>query len=110
MCSPKNHEQKLHGAITEIISGMSSLHMTPSPIPLEEQTPDNNGFLSDTDGYVKHSLEHFHEAVNLINEGTKEAQLGLINAQRFINSLELQPEVKLKLVVMLAKIADKLAS
>ena len=47
---------------TEIISGCSALHMNPEPL----ENPSGT-YLSDTDSWVKHSLEHFHTAVDYSN-------------------------------------------
>ena len=44
--------------VTEILSGCSALHMEPKPL----ENPDGT-FLSDTDYWVQHSIEHFHKAV-----------------------------------------------
>ena len=62
MSTPRDYySNPVYGAILEIMSGMSSLHMNPSPIPGEE------GFLSDTDDNVKHAIEHFQQAIKLLD-------------------------------------------
>ena len=62
MSTPRdNYTKPIYGAILEIISGMSSLRMYPSPIPGEE------GFLADTDDNVKHAIEHFQQAIKLLD-------------------------------------------
>lgn len=61
-------EHLSHHAACEIISGMSALHMNPDPIPTEKQTPENNGYLTDVDGWAKHSIEHFRAAIDSINQ------------------------------------------
>lgn len=53
----------LHGAAHEVISGMSALNMEPSP--LEKPT---GTYLSETDYYVKHAMEHFSAACQLISK------------------------------------------
>lgn len=56
----KDYDDKKQGAIIEIISGLSALHMEPMPL--------NNGelFMSDNDHWVKHAVEHFHAAIELL--------------------------------------------
>ncbi len=69
MCKPEtNHTEPLRGAVSEIISGLSALNMQPDPIPPEEQTPDNNGYLSQTDRWVEHAYEHFQAAIQCIRK------------------------------------------
>lgn len=52
--------------VGEKIEATSSLHMRPEPIPESEQTPDNNGYLSDTDAWVKHAVEHLDNLSDLV--------------------------------------------
>ncbi len=63
-----NHADPLQGACMEIHHGLSALNMQPDPIPPEEQTPDNNGYLSQTDRWVEHAYEHFHAALECIRK------------------------------------------
>ena len=63
----KTYTDKLDGAIVEIISGMSALNMEPRPLEKPEGT-----FLSETDHWVKHSMEHFRQAVELIRESRRQ--------------------------------------
>ncbi len=52
-----NYEDPIHGAISEIISGLSSLNMDPQPIE------GVKGYLSETDVWAKHAVEHLKEAI-----------------------------------------------
>jgi phenylalanyl-tRNA synthetase alpha subunit len=44
------------------MSGLSALNMEPSPIPVEE-LDEYDRFLSETDKWVKHAIEHFDVAI-----------------------------------------------
>ena len=57
----------------EIISAMSSLNMEPEPIvPAPVRDPDSNPlYLSQTDVWAKHAMEHLHAAMGLIHERTE---------------------------------------
>lgn len=59
------YRNPINGAISEIISGMSSLHMFADPI---KPDPDTMGFISECDGNVKHSLEHFRAAIDQLRK------------------------------------------
>jgi hypothetical protein len=58
-----DYQDKLDGALTEIILACSSLHMPPEPCQPEEE---GDVYLSDTDRNVKHALDHLHAAYALI--------------------------------------------
>ena len=73
MCSPIPPES-LQGLAFEINSAISALHMEPDSIPPNRQTPDNSGFLADTDYWVKHSIEHLRACLE-----------GLRNIEKDIN-------------------------
>jgi hypothetical protein len=60
----------LRDADCEIISAMSSLNMLPEPI--EDIVPDH-GWLSETDKWAEHAMEHLHQAHTLLSR--KENQL-----------------------------------
>lgn len=60
MSKPHAYENVSSVAI-EIISGCSSLHMYPEPV----ENPQGE-YISDTDVHVRHSLEHFHAAVDML--------------------------------------------
>lgn len=63
MSEPKSgHMDNVEGAIAELMSGMSALHMEPEAIP----DINGNGWLSDTDHWVHHSIEHFDKALDLL--------------------------------------------
>ena len=70
MSSPFKHDPPtINGAITEIISGISALNMQPDPIT--NIPNDSMGFLSETDAWVKHSIEHFRAAIQVLREVEK---------------------------------------
>jgi len=67
--APKEqYEAPLQGALNELVSAMSALNMPPEPlaVPPEARSPV---FLTQCDGWVKHSYEHLHATFVLINEG-----------------------------------------
>ena len=88
MSKPNNYKSGfVNGAMLEIISGRSALNMPPEPIPENEQEPDNNGYLSDIDGMVKHSMEHFRQAHKLlIKENERQFKIAG-NISRTINNI-----------------------
>lgn len=63
----KNYEDHAHGVISELVSACSALNMEPDPIPAEEieRIREDRGYawLSDTDRWVSHSMEHIHQAI-----------------------------------------------
>lgn len=68
MSAPKNdYEDPLHGALCEIISAQSSLNMYPAPI---EGPPRR--YLSESDEWAQHAMEHLHAAFDLIARALKE--------------------------------------
>lgn len=61
-----DYPDPLNGAFSELISAMSSLNMEANPLP-PSQLPDKQGgviYLSESDGWAKHSMEHMHEVWN----------------------------------------------
>lgn len=64
----KRYEDKIQGALNELVSAMSALNMHPDPIPNSE------GYLSETDGWAKHAMEHMHAVFELLNEAHKERE------------------------------------
>lgn len=71
MCTPfKDYERQAHGAISEIISAMSALNMEARPVPVEKSAPiiaeQGYIFLSESDEWVKHSMEHLRQAIDTI--------------------------------------------
>lgn len=60
MSKPHAYES-VNSVAIEIISGCSSLHMCPNPV----ENPQGE-YISDTDANVRHSLEHFHAAVDML--------------------------------------------
>jgi len=61
MSDPFQGSKPLRGLALEIISAQSSLNMYPEPIPPKEGE-DSNRYLSDSDAWAKHSMEHLHQA------------------------------------------------
>ncbi len=60
-----NYANPLNGALNELFSAMSALNMEPNPLPAPEQT---GSYLSETDGWAKHSMEHMRETYNQLNK------------------------------------------
>lgn len=56
-------QNNLAAAIQEVISGISALNMEPRPL-----TNPEGKFLSETDYWVDHSLEHFHRAIEMMGK------------------------------------------
>jgi len=55
-----DHEDAVNGAISELISAESALNMEPDPIP------GTKGYLSQTDAWAKHAVEHIHAVFVLL--------------------------------------------
>ena len=67
MCTPRtDHEDPVRGAQMEISSAMSALNMHADPIPESKQLPDNPGYLSYTDAWAQHAMEHMDAAMKLL--------------------------------------------
>ena len=66
MSKPREYENKLLGAIEEMQSVASSLHMYPEPI--EDLDSDALPFLDEQDKNVKHATEHLRAAKDLLRE------------------------------------------
>ena len=82
MSAPFNYEKEfIHGAISEAVSGMSSLNMDPNPIPPYKQKGLNDGYLSEVDYNAQHTMVHLHAVVeNLRKAGEiKQSLLNRIN-------------------------------
>jgi hypothetical protein len=95
MSEPFRHrEKKIYGAISEIVSGLSCLHSYPEPIPMSEEERKDK-YQSETDVYIKHSIEHFHAAIDSIAAGLKDIQaftLALYKiADRLVDAGESEP-------------------
>ena len=59
----------VHEAVCEIISGLSALNMPRDPIA-EDNLDDyakSTRYLSETDAMVKHSMDHFHQAITFLS-------------------------------------------
>jgi hypothetical protein len=61
-----DHRDALEGALQELISAMSALNMEPDPIP------GATGFLSDTDAWVRHAMEHLTAVAHLLIRAQRE--------------------------------------
>ncbi len=59
-------EDALQGAMNELVSAMSALNMYPDPIK------DAEGYLSETDGWAKHSMEHMRAVFTLLQRAHSE--------------------------------------
>jgi hypothetical protein len=70
---PFTEGKPLSGAQSEMVSAMSALNMEPDPIPYVKS---DNGpvFLSQSDGWAKHSLEHIHQAFEFISDAKKKIE------------------------------------
>jgi hypothetical protein len=75
MCDPVDTTkvkplEAIQNALCEIISVQSSLNMYPDPIPPEvvarEIGEDRTPYLSDSDHWVKHAMEHLHASFRLM--------------------------------------------
>lgn len=64
-CKPQESKEPLREVVSEIISAISALNMHPHPIPPTEQEPENNGYLSQTDYWAEHAVEHMRAAIEL---------------------------------------------
>ena len=60
----KGYTNPVQGALNELTSGMSSLNMLPENVEGAEQ--DDGLYISEKDVNVKHAMEHFQEAYNLL--------------------------------------------
>jgi len=61
-------EDPVHEAVCEIISGLSALNSYADPIPEErlDSYAKQTRYISETDAMVKHSVEHFHQAITFL--------------------------------------------
>lgn len=57
-----NYSNPAYGAQLEIVHAMSSLNMEPMPL---KEIPEDAVYLSETDHWCKHSMEHLYAAVEL---------------------------------------------
>jgi len=64
---PKENSDLLAGARFELCYAISALNMCPDPIPSDAQIPDNNGYLSETDCWAEHAVEHMRAAMECLN-------------------------------------------
>lgn len=65
---PENVRGILFAAISELISSNSALNMEPEPMePNKNLEYPSNVFLSNTDFWVNHSVEHINRAMEFIN-------------------------------------------
>lgn len=72
MSEPKvDYPESARGAVFEVMSAMSALNMYPDPLPLPDGA-DPDRYLSECDGWAKHSMEHLHAASQLCNKAESE--------------------------------------
>lgn len=68
-------QDKLQGAVNELISARSALNMEPMPMEPPEEIKEagypSDSFLSNTDFWVNHSMKHIAEAITLIIQAIK---------------------------------------
>lgn len=69
MAEPRTDDGNvIRGALTETVSAMSALNMYPEPIP------GVVGYLSDTDAWAKHAMEHLKAVAVLISQADNERE------------------------------------
>lgn len=97
MSEPRtNHEDALQGALSEIISAQSALNMYPEPTPTTTGEPRyipnievEQAFLSESDAWAKHSMEHLRAAFELVQRAWQERErLRLENMRLRLELLE----------------------
>lgn len=71
---PNESTDPLRSAASEIVSAISALNMHPHPIPPTEQEPENNGYLSQTDYWAEHAVEHMRAAIECVRVAENRAQ------------------------------------
>lgn len=87
MSEPRtDHENLLHAAILENISGGSALHMFPEPIPKDQQ--DERGYLVDVDHMVAHAYAHYNAATQLLGKLEQKISRFLADLRRIGYDLE----------------------
>lgn len=79
------------GIVTELISAMSALNMEPSPLPPDEIKHDT-GYLSDTDMWVRHAMEHLHAAYGLAQKTSRVYYL--LEVLMSTHGVEMKPSVE----------------
>ena len=74
MSEPKvDYPESARGAVFEVMSAMSALNMYPDPLPMSKEVAEEaDRFLSESDGWAKHSMQHLHAAVELCNRAESE--------------------------------------
>lgn len=87
-----DYKDPLYGTVHEIISAMSSLNMHPEP--MKKPTGE---YLSETDRWANHAMEHLQAAVHMAEEiGKREARvkslmfgllLGKVTPEQVVNDL-----------------------
>lgn len=78
MSEPKtDYKDSIQGALGELVSAMSALNMEPAPLTPPLPAPETLGrpiFLSESDGWAKHSYEHLRAAFELMNQAHTERE------------------------------------
>jgi len=78
MSEPRTqYEVPLQGALNELVSAMSSLNMPPEPLPppILEEGDGRVVYLSELDGWAKHSYAHMRAVFDLITQGQQKMEL-----------------------------------
>lgn len=87
MSSPMNPggtQDPIRGAIGEVTDAISALNMHPSPIPVENQVPNNEGYLSYTDAWAQHSMEHLRAAMEFLRVAENRASATVTLLQQML--------------------------
>lgn len=74
MSEPKvDYPESARGAVFEVMSAMSALNMYPDPIPISDELAcEADRFLSESDGWAKHSMGHLNAAFELCSKAEQE--------------------------------------
>lgn len=69
-------ENPIQGAMNEVVSAMSALNMEASPVqPAPVREPDSRPiYLSESDEWAKHAMEHLHAVATLLNRAHQERE------------------------------------
>lgn len=69
------YKDPLDGALAEILSAKSALNMEPDPIPEAERIENALPFLSRTDRWASHAMEHLTCAFELVQKAQKSQKI-----------------------------------
>lgn len=91
------YEDKIQGALNELVSAISALNMPPEPIENVEPNEYRPLYLSETDGMVQHAMEHISATLKLLDEAHRERESLKMQVYRLVIQLTevgLVPKVK----------------